>query len=129
MKQYNSLQEVYDTAVAGLASQGFQHSYNESGICAYRDVDADANGRKCAIGHCIPDEVYSPEMELKSIATLLSGTFENLRAMFPTHISKETLRELQLCHDMPDSPRGMRVALWDFARKYKLRMPESIRLS
>lgn len=100
MKQYNSLQEIYDTAVAGLASQEFKPSYSTNS-CQYRD----ANGRKCAIGHCIPEDIYSPAMEGRSIVNLISrdSIYEGPFALQIRHlfagISTSNLDNLQACHD------------------------------
>lgn len=95
MKTYSSLQEVYDTAVAGLASQGFRQS-KERSMCRYRSAD----GPRCAIGWCIPDDVYTPGMEGKSIVALLrkSERSPGLEQLFKG-ISHSALDELQLCHD------------------------------
>ena len=120
MKQYNSLQEVYDTAVAGLASQEFQGCYIDGAICAYRGTE----GRKCAIGYCIPDEMYSPDMEEKSIRTLFREFTEEMMEIFLPSISVDHLAELQKCHDIPSSPEGRRDMLRDYARRYKLKMPQ-----
>lgn len=121
MKTYSDLQEIYDVSVTGLASQGFQNSYAEDGTCAYRGT----NGRKCAIGWCIPDDKYSPEIELKSIATILGDPkLKMVLAHFPYHVHVETLRELQMCHDLSYTTEGMRIALYDFGRKHRLQIPE-----
>jgi hypothetical protein len=55
-------QEMFDTMVRGLASQGWERSLASvemSDRCAYRGDE----GRKCAVGWLIPDEAYRPEME------------------------------------------------------------------
>ncbi len=122
MKTYSNLQEVYDAAVAGLASQEFQGCYIEIGICAYRG----ANGRKCAIGWCIPDEVYTPGMEEKSIRTLLREFGDRLKDVFPPSISEDILAELQRCHDMPRDSEERRNMLREFGRRRNLRIPESL---
>jgi len=51
-------QEVFDTVVSALIKQGHP-SIDTSGGCLYRGPD----GLKCAIGHLIPDNVYTPDME------------------------------------------------------------------
>ena len=133
MKQYNNLQDIYDTAVAGLASQGFQPAYNtEYGgpSCAYRGTE----GRKCAIGWCIPDELYSPAMEHKNIKALLVGSFkDSLQGLFPDSISTDTLLELQKCHDnyvaaseATNVVEMMRKHLRIFGLEHNLQIPESL---
>lgn len=62
------VQKMYD----GLKSQEFQRSMfvsprNGREMCAYRGTD----GLKCAIGHIISDENYSPEMEGNGVGDLL----------------------------------------------------------
>lgn len=54
-------QEQYSAVYLGLESQGWQRSFNdERTICLYRDPSI---GRKCAIGHLIADEDYTPAMD------------------------------------------------------------------
>jgi hypothetical protein len=75
-------QEVFDTAVNALRKQGSQSvARNADGsvkmvswssstpVCLYRSAD----GKKCAAGHLIQDEEYSPEMEGKNITDVLFG--------------------------------------------------------
>ena len=50
-------QEMFDTAFIGMIKQGTQSRTN--GKCKYRAAD----GKKCAAGFLIPDEVYDPEMD------------------------------------------------------------------
>ena len=52
MKQYKNLQEVFDAAYIGLWKQGWKPAYS-LGSCRYLTN----NGKRCAIGHCIPDEL------------------------------------------------------------------------
>ena len=136
MKQYNNLQEIYDTAVAGLASQGFQPAYNTDyggPSCAYRGTE----GRKCAIGWCIPDELYVPEIEHRNIKYLLvnwnHSVKDSLRGLFPDSVSVNTLFELQRCHDnyvaassAINVVEDMRKDLRDFGLKNNLQIPESL---
>jgi len=132
MKTYSNLQEVYDTAVAGLASQNFQPSYTI--ICSYRGLE----GHKCAIGWCIPDEIYSPEMEGRSVDRLLdeqvySGLFaQEIRDLF-AKIDTATLSFLQSCHDssLRDGglldkegfPERLRARLRNFGEVRNLQVP------
>ena len=50
MKPYESLQEIFDAAYLGMAKQEWQPAFS-SGSCEYLTKD----GKKCAIGHAIPD--------------------------------------------------------------------------
>ena len=125
MKTYSNLQEVYDTAVAGLSSQEFKPSYGgrNGTSCAYRG----GNGRKCAIGWCIPDELYSPEMEGKTVYSMFAEHWKAMREIFPISISVGALRELQNCHDIAVVyPGSMRGNLRAFGLKYRLQIPDSL---
>lgn len=51
MKPYKNLQEVFDLAYLGMAKQDWLPAYN-SGSCQYLTSD----GKRCAIGHAIPDD-------------------------------------------------------------------------
>ena len=69
-------QEMYDKVKAHLLTQGAKSSI--PGIdCAYRGE----HGRKCAIGVLIPDEVYSPEMEGRTVG-LLSIVYPNIELKY-----------------------------------------------
>ena len=50
MKPYKDLQEIFNLAYLGMAKQGWQPSYSDGG-CKYLTSD----GKRCAIGHAIPD--------------------------------------------------------------------------
>ncbi len=50
-------QDMFTKVYKGLQAQSFQQSLR--GGCVYRGV----NGRKCAAGHILPDEVYRRDME------------------------------------------------------------------
>ena len=57
-KTLTDKQEAFNAAWLGLKSQGFERSA-DGGLCMYRGP----NGLKCALGWCIPDYMYAPEME------------------------------------------------------------------
>lgn len=55
-------QEIFDTVAVALVKQGrpsIKAKRTWSHSCAYRGDD----GAKCAVGHLIPDEHYTPEIE------------------------------------------------------------------
>lgn len=52
-------QQIFDTVVKGILSQGGESFNSGTGYCAYRN----GQGRKCAIGWLIPDEIYTSNME------------------------------------------------------------------
>ena len=89
-------QELFNKAVAGLASQGFEASVDTDGTCQYRGP----NGKRCAVGWLISDASYSPEMEgktpEKSGYKAAAAMFE---ALFPSAAERTFLTNLQACHD------------------------------
>ena len=52
-------QQAFDKALFGIRAQGYARSYINGRGCSYRG----ANSTKCAVGHCIPDELYTPELD------------------------------------------------------------------
>jgi hypothetical protein len=129
-KVYKNLQEVFDTAVAGLASQGFAISW-AGAQCAYRGP----HGRKCPIGWCIPDEIYSPDLEGTSINALMCGrdSHQKILDLF-CYIDNYSLIELQRCHDEVaqveildiDKPELLRANLFKFAKRFHLILPREL---
>lgn len=57
--------EIFNKVARHLIKQGGRAM--ENGVCRYRGPA----GTKCAIGALIPDELYDPEIESKSIANVL----------------------------------------------------------
>lgn len=115
---YHSLQEVFNVAVAGLASQGFERSMTDARnySCAYR-----GNGdRRCAIGWCIPDDLYDPETE--GIRPLVARFRRVYGALFHG-VDFSELTVLQEAHDMAADAADMRARLREFAKLYKLALP------
>ncbi len=72
-------QEAFDKSISGLRDQNRKSYTDHSGrTCAYRGP----NGCKCAIGHLIPDNIYSTKMEHKSISILLDYNKYNITKVF-----------------------------------------------
>ncbi len=66
-------QEVFDIVVRHLRKQNAASVVSEPGsACAYRGTE----GRKCAVGILIPDEIYHPYMEEKSIEYVMAANPE-----------------------------------------------------
>ena len=84
-------QEFFDKTLAHLKQQGVCSARGTS--CLYRGP----NGTSCAIGFHIPDELYKPEMEGKSVGNLL-GHYPELRPLFKG-VSDVLMVELQSLHD------------------------------
>jgi len=98
-------QEFFDTTMKKLIEQG-QPSYNpETESCLYRGPE----NLKCAIGHWIPDEDYTPKMEDKSVrgADEYCPTIGKLTAEF----GLDFLEDLQSAHDSP-TIAGLKGNAW-----------------
>ena len=83
------------------------------GQCLYRAPD----GRKCAIGALIPDNIYSPLMEHKSVDGLATS-FPIIKRFF-RGIDFELLFELQVIHDKY-GPNTWEKELADTAKTFHL---------
>lgn len=127
-KYQEVLQRIFNRAYLGLKSQGFRKSldepWKETDSCAYRGQ----NGLRCAIGHCIPDEKYTPKIEGKAAHLtfyyldddLLSGINE---IEFVDHIA-HPMDDLQEAHDESSSPEDMKLLLERFAGNHGLSIPK-----
>ncbi len=105
-------QEAFDKMATGLAGQNFRRSMNPDGKCAYRNPA----GLKCAIGHLIPDEKYSPKMDSSSMRFQ-----EVLSVIGVTDIADRIFyEECQGAHDYADSPELMKERLRRVAITYGL---------
>lgn len=112
-----SKQEAFETVVRGLYAQGgpsFDDLHHGPGICKYRG----AEGRKCAVGHLIPDEKYVPELEC-NIVDNFSPEFLDTFAF-----NLEELQELQHAHDLEST--CIAEALNSFAEKHYLVWPPEV---
>ena len=84
-------QEVFDTVATHLMTQRERASLN--GQCQYKDPE----GLKCAVGCLIPDDVYSPQMEGKSVRVLLASSPGIMLRPLAAHLNM--LSSLQDVHD------------------------------
>lgn len=119
-EHYETLQQVFDDAYTGIAAQGFERSVclSESGEitgCAYRG----SNGRKCALGHCIPDSRYTSALE----GYVGFDLPNNLPGLFSENISTHALTYLQSAHDRSVSIGLMKSELAAFAHLEGLTIP------
>lgn len=125
-QERTAMQAVFDKAWRGLQAQGFEQSMRPGSediedFCAYRGED----GRRCAIGHAIPDDRYDPEVEgLPASACVNRGMLPDV---FAAPIGSEAyhfLNSLQMAHDTsPNSPL-MERKLRSVADAYRLTIPE-----
>lgn len=91
-----NLQQIFTTITTALIKQG-KPSTTEDGSCKYRGPD----GLKCAIGHLIPDNLYTPTIEG------LSFRHKHVLSVLPLPIPTDSplysvLELLQLTHDSED---------------------------
>lgn len=118
-------QELFNKAYIGLDGQGFKRSFDiDKGRCMYRGPD----GRKCAIGHAIPDELYDPIME-EGMPGSGFGILLGLMgfAVFGDFERHEFANNLQSAHDCADCPEDMKHRLQNFAKNYGLTIPKTER--
>lgn len=123
-------QEAYDTAVRGLASQGFAVSGHQ-----HPDYDPDEGYRvqclytsevgHCAVGWLIPDIVLTEFQNGTSVAGLRGNNDAVAERL--AGLSEQFLDHLQQCHDYGETPSEMRFRLYKFAQRYGLTIPEVLR--
>lgn len=114
-------QETFDYVVRALAEQGGPawgpiNDRDEVGGCLYRAPD----GRKCAFGQVLPDELYTPSMENHYIPVVIrkigaDGTDKALSTQFAQWVCEhlDMLRELQAAHDRAaKTTRESKPKLW-----------------
>ena len=90
-------QEIFDKVATHLLKQGARSEVVFHGIgilCRYRG----AEGRTCAMGCLISDELYVKEMERMSVSQLMSE-FPEIKKLLGTHNLK-LLGDLQFIHDI-----------------------------
>lgn len=120
------LQDFFTRAVKGLAAQGFERSVDDARFarglssCVYRGD----KGRKCAIGHLIPDEVVRATMdELSSLEEILS----TIGVAAPEHTDNwHWFNNLQKCHDSGITTLGVKHLLRAFAADNRLSLPPEL---
>lgn len=91
METMLSPQQIFDYVVGFIRRQG-QASKTNTGLCRYRGPD----GRRCAAGCLIPDELYNYELEDNLLDT-------ELMHMYIPYLSEDYLqlvRDLQRAHDL-----------------------------
>lgn len=116
-------QSLFDRVVIALRRQGgpsFGTMSGSSGpTCLYREKRPDGTVRKCAAGHLIPDEVYSPDMEGKLIDDSFNDDLlgrRSIRAVLGEHTF--LVDHLQRAHD--------EACARDFYLEEVLRTPDDV---
>lgn len=115
-------QEAFNKAVLGVVAQGgpslVAPHLGASSQCAYRAE----NGRKCAVGHLIEDDDYTPQFE-DNPATVVYVTLKSLE-----DLDLELLNALQYAHDTMYSDENLDEFIADakdIAIKHNLTFPEA----
>jgi hypothetical protein len=121
--EIEALQTIFSNAYVGLKNQNWKKS-GRDGSCYYYYSD----DLKCAIGHSIPQERYTEDLELDSACSLEIVKALNVNAINDSlsREFRECLRALQLCHDdsyISERENNMQQDLKDFAAEYKLNIP------
>lgn len=109
-------QEAFDKAYAGLSAQGFAQS-SLGDRCKYRGPD----GRRCAVGHLIPDDEYREEFDRPFSGLLLYGVRRQCPSL--SGVSLRRLIELRRAHDRTRGPDDMRERLLRVAKMFQLTPP------
>jgi hypothetical protein len=109
---FDNQQDLFNHIVKHLLTQGQQSKSNN--VCAYRDADG---VNACAVGACIPDEFYVPQMEGRGVWSM-NQEF----GIFP----KEWIDVLDHCQSIHDAtpPENWKVHLTKVAQVLGLRMPQ-----
>lgn len=124
-------QKAFEKVWNALQTQGKQSygSLDGLGQCMFRADDRDAEGRvvrvlKCAIGHLIPDDKYTRELEELSISELIVA---EVIEGDPTQDDAAFLQSLQQSHDGADDESAFwhdcATDLLDVAQQYNLKTP------
>lgn len=87
-------QEAFDIIVKHLRTQNAQSMIN--GVCKYRDLE----GKKCAVGCLIPDDMYDLQMEKCLVGELLNNWPELKKSL--KDVDTGLLYAMQSIHDSVD---------------------------
>jgi len=88
-------QQIFTKVKNHLLSQNAK-AMGKYGTCMYRTGE----GLKCAVGCLIPDDVYDPKIEYKTVNNLCDGMVGSFT--FLKDFDKNFLRRLQVIHDNVD---------------------------
>lgn len=113
-------QEIFNAAVRGLASQGFERCVAENGNCVYNGPD----GRHCALGWVVPEEDRHLLIEGTSPYHLSVGLISTVRGN--DDISLNFLASLQQAHDKAANAEKVKQNLRNFGREHDLELPEEL---
>ena len=122
---HEQFQNWYNTAIIGLASQGFVRSVTDIGFGVNRCQYRGSNNTKCGIGYLIPDERYNSLTEGNSIFIHSVRNCVDPDRNW-TYEEVEFLNDLQTCHDNGKIPSEMKTKLSALAIQYNLDIPKEI---
>jgi len=127
-------QEIFDKVLNALREQGIP-SRNDYGTCMYRGN----HDLKCAIGHLIPDELYTPDIEKFGMIKLIEQvTFgEHVFVQFAINKLENIMRQIGiakpqynfllklqvahdqfLCYGLEEWENRMKVIAYEFNLQY-----------
>ena len=86
-------QEIFDVVLKGIMSQGGPSYDHDANSCAYRGE----NGRKCAAGWLMPDELFNPRFNMLIISD--PEAFNMLPEDLRDFNTVPFIRQLQNIHD------------------------------
>lgn len=127
LAQRDGMQRLFEMAVKGLAAQDWQPArnteYGSMFTCRYRH-----NGRKCAIGQLIKDELYDKKIEGATVEDPLVHDLvsRSTGVLIADNYMKEFLTQLQRCHDAYSTSFGMQRALLQLASTFGLFVPDDL---
>lgn len=108
-------QKLFNKVVRHLRKQG-EKSIDSNGYCVYRGP----RKLRCAIGAVIPNRLYRPEMEHKSVhSNIISNCLRTLG--YDTYLT-HFLIDMQDIHDLCH-PSEWEVKFQEYAQKYHLTIP------
>lgn len=107
-------QTAFNKAAIALIEQNAFSLCDNGETCAYRDAD----GRKCAIGHLIPDELFDKVHEGLGVIDMLQAA-PNIALLF-AECEESFLLQLQEAHDSQHDPDGFAVSLLRLATVWHL---------
>jgi len=122
-----TLQEMFNQAYLGVIAQGGQSS-DGLGHCMYRGPE----GRKCAVGHLLPDESYHRRLEGKSVdygSGALKPALIQAGIDMGDKSTKALLAKMQYIHDAPAPSDELfierfKLAMSKLATEHGLEVPE-----
>lgn len=116
MTKEEMMQDLFNKMWRGLSGQNWQPA-SEHDACYYRMPD----GRKCAVGHCIPSDMYNKYMEGLMVSEI-SVSDELGWNKWP--LVMEFLEEAQSCHDYAAQNGQMKERFERLAADYGLTIPD-----